>query len=214
VGPSGSGKSTLVELLLRLRDPDSGTIAIDGQDLARLDRKEVRSKVAVVLQEPFLLPMTIAANIAYGRPSASREAIESAARTANAHEFIVRLPDGYDTVLTERGATLSGGERQRLAIARAVLKDAPILILDEPTSAVDAQTESQLVHALERLMAGRATIVIAHRMSTIAKATRIVALEHGRVVEQGTPAELLAHGGVYARFHARQFRPGGVDGCD
>ncbi len=214
IGATGAGKSTLASLVPRFHDPWSGRVTIDGRDLRDVQLASLRAHVSVVLQEPFLLPMSVAQNIAYGRPSASREEIEAAARAANAHEFIARLPEGYDTVLAERGATLSGGERQRLSIARALLKNAPILILDEPTSAVDAHTESQLIAALDRLMASRATIVIAHRMATIARATRIVALEHGRVVEQGTPAELLAHGGVYARFHARQFRPGGLDGCD
>jgi ATP-binding cassette subfamily B protein len=177
-----------------------------------LQLKSLRSQVAVVLQEPFLLPMTVAENIAYGQPDAPFDAIEAAARAANAHDFIMRLPLGYDTVLAERGATLSGGERQRLSIARALLKNAPILILDEPTSAIDSETEAQLLVALERLMEGRATIVIAHRMSTIATADRVVALEHGRVVEDGPPATLIAQGGVYARFLARQTDTGEGDG--
>jgi ATP-binding cassette, subfamily B, bacterial len=205
IGATGAGKSTLAGLVPRFNDPWSGRVTIDGHDLRDLRLKGLRSQVAVVLQEPFLLPVSIADNIAYGRPGASRDEIEAAARAANAHDFIMRLPEGYQTVLAERGATLSGGERQRLSIARALLKDAPILILDEPTSAVDAHTESLLMDALERLMTGRTTIVIAHRMATVARADRIVALEHGRVVEAGTPAELLERpGGVYARFHARQ----------
>jgi ATP-binding cassette, subfamily B, bacterial len=205
IGATGAGKSTLAGLVPRFNDPWSGRVTIDGNDLRDLQLKGLRSQVAVVLQEPFLLPVSISDNIAYGRPRASRDEIEAAARAANAHDFIMRLPEGYQTVLAERGATLSGGERQRLSIARALLKDAPILILDEPTSAVDAHTESLLMDALERLMTGRTTIVIAHRMATVARADRIVALEHGRVVEAGTPAELLQRpGGVYARFHARQ----------
>jgi ATP-binding cassette, subfamily B, bacterial len=158
----------------------------------------------VVLQDPFLFPVSIAANIAYGRPSASRAEIEAAAREANAHAFIMRLPEGYDTVVGERGATLSGGERQRLAVARAILKDAPVLILDEPTSAVDAETEALLLAALRRLMRGRATIMIAHRMSTTAAATRVAVLTHGAIVEQGTPAELLQQDGIYRRYHVMQ----------
>jgi ATP-binding cassette, subfamily B, bacterial len=151
--------------------------------------------------------VSIAENIAYGRRHASRREVEAAARAANAHGFITRLPQGYDTIVGERGATLSGGERQRLSVARAILKDAPVLILDEPTSAMDALTEASLLEALRRLMKGRATIVIAHRMSTIARANCIVVVENGRVVEKGTHAELLRCGGVYARYHVLQSAP-------
>lgn len=212
IGVTGAGKSTLASLIPRFHDAWSGKITVDGVDVRDLQLKSLRSQVAVVLQEPFLLPMTVAENIAYGQPDAPFDAIEAAARAANAHDFIMRLPLGYDTVLAERGATLSGGERQRLSIARALLKNAPILILDEPTSAIDSETEAQLLGALERLMEGRATIVIAHRMSTIATADRVVALENGRVVEDGPPATLIAQGGVYARFLARQSASGDVDG--
>ena len=211
IGPTGAGKSTLASLVPRFHDAWSGQVSVDGVDVRDLQLKSLRSHVSVVLQEPFLLPMTIAENIAYGRPDAAHADIEAAARAANAHDFIMRLPDGYATVLAERGATLSGGERQRLSVARAILKDAPILILDEPTSAIDSATEAELLGALERLMQGRATVVIAHRMSTIARADRIVALEHGRVVEDGPPAELLLKGGVYARFHGRQSATGAGD---
>jgi len=204
VGPTGAGKSTLAGLVPRFYDPWSGRITVDGIDLRDVELKSLRSQVAVVLQEPFLFPMSIADNIAYGRPQVSRRDVETAARAANAHAFITRLPQGYDTVVGERGATLSGGERQRLSIARAILKGAPILILDEPTSAVDAGTEASLLEAMGRLMQGCATIIIAHRMSTIANATRIVALEHGSIVERGTHAELLRLGGVYARYQAIQ----------
>jgi ATP-binding cassette, subfamily B, bacterial len=210
VGPTGAGKSTLISLVPRFYDPWSGHITIDGIDLRDIELKSLRSQVAVVLQEPFLFPMSIADNIAYGRPHVSRREIEAAAAAANAHAFIARLPQGYDTVVGERGATLSGGERQRLSVARAILKDAPILILDEPTSAVDAATEASLLSGLGRLLQGRTAIIIAHRMSTIANASSIVALQNGRIVEKGTHAELLRRGGVYARYHALHTAPASV----
>ncbi len=167
--------------------------------------KRLRKQIALVLQEPFLLPITIAENIAYGCFNASCEAIVKAAQAANADTFIQRLPQGYDTVIGERGATLSGGEKQRLAIARALLKDAPVLILDEPTSALDAQTEFLLLEALERLMAGRTTFIIAHHLSTIQRANRIVVLDRGKVVEMGTHEELLAVSGYYKRLYKLHF---------
>jgi ATP-binding cassette subfamily B protein/subfamily B ATP-binding cassette protein MsbA len=160
--------------------------------------------VALVLQEPFLFPMSVADNIAYGRPGATRAQVEQAARDANAHAFIEMIPGGYDALLGERGATLSGGERQRLAIARAFLKDAPVLILDEPTSALDARTEQLILQAIERLMRGRTTFIIAHRLSTIRRANKIAVLEAGRIVEVGTHRSLVNAGGLYARFHAIQ----------
>ncbi len=208
VGPTGAGKSTLVSLVPRFFDPSDGRVTLDGNDLRDITLKSLRERVAIVLQEPFLFPLTIADNIAYGRPHASRPDIEAAASAANAHAFIERLPRGYDTVIGELGATLSGGERQRLSIARALLKDAPILILDEPTSALDAATEATLLDALERLMRGRTTFIIAHRLSTIRKADKIVTLQDGRVAETGTHDELLKLGGVYARFHELQFGSG------
>ncbi len=209
VGATGAGKSTLVSLLPRFFDPWEGRLLIDGCDAREVQLKTLRAQVALVLQDPFLFPMSVAENIAYGRPDASTAQIESAARAANAHEFISRLPGAYQAVIGERGATLSGGERQRLSIARALLKDAPILILDEPTSSLDAQTENSLMEALERLTHGRTTFIIAHRLSTVRRAGRIVTLQDGRIVEIGRHAELLARGGVYARFHELQVRGNG-----
>lgn len=205
VGSTGAGKSTLVNLIPRFFDPWSGRVAIDGHDLRDLELSSLRQRVALVLQEPFLAPVSVAENIAFGRPDASRADIETAARAANAHDFITRLPQGYDTVLEERGATLSGGERQRLSIARAMLKNAPILILDEPTSALDAATERDILEALQRLMRDRTTFIIAHRLSTVRRADRILVLQDGRIAESGTHASLLARGAIYAHLHEVQF---------
>jgi ATP-binding cassette subfamily B protein/subfamily B ATP-binding cassette protein MsbA len=202
VGATGAGKTTLVSLVPRLFDPWQGRVLLDGHDLRDLRLADLRARVALVLQEPFLFPLSVADNIAYGRPGASRDDVEAAARAANAHDFIVRLPRGYDTLVGERGATLSGGERQRLSIARALLKDAPVLILDEPTSALDAETEALVVAALARLMQGRTTFVIAHRLSTVRGADRILVLHDGRVAEAGTHRELLERGGLYHQLHA------------
>jgi ATP-binding cassette, subfamily B, bacterial len=201
VGPTGAGKSTLAGLLPRFFDPDQGRVLLDGHDLRELRLRQVRDSVSLVLQESFLFPFSIAENIAYGRPGASRAEIEQVARAASADEFISRLPDGYDTVVGERGATLSGGERQRVAIARALLKNAPVLILDEPTSALDADTEASLLEALDRLMAGRTTLIIAHRLSTIRKADQILVMRDGRIVEHGNHQQLLHLNGHYARMH-------------
>ncbi len=205
VGPTGAGKSTLVSLIPRFYDPWRGRVTIDGMDVREMSVANLRLQIAVLLQETFLFPATVAENIAYGRLDATREEIIAAARDANADEFIRRLPEGYDTVIAERGASLSGGERQRLAIARALLKNAPVLILDEPTSALDAHTESLLLEALERLMAGRTTFIIAHRLSTIRRADQIAVLNAGRIVETGTHDQLLAARGFYHRLHAQQF---------
>ena len=205
VGATGAGKTTLVGLLPRFFDPWQGQVRLDGQDLRDVTLKSLRSQIAIVLQEPFLFPLTIAENIAYGRLHATMGEIETAARDARAHDFIMELPEGYQTLLGERGATLSVGQRQRLSIARALLKNAPILILDEPTSALDAETEQLLMEALERLMAQRTTFIIAHRLSTVRRATRIVFLKDGLVAETGTHSELLARGGLYAGFYTAQF---------
>jgi ATP-binding cassette, subfamily B, bacterial len=204
VGPTGAGKSTLAGLLPRFFDPDRGRVSLDGRDLRDLRLETVRGSVSLVLQESFLFPFSIAENIAYGRPGASREDVVAAAVAANAHEFVSGLPEGYETVVGERGATLSGGERQRVAIARALLKDAPLLVLDEPTSALDAETEGSLLEALDRLMAGRTTVVIAHRLSTIRRADRILVVRDGEIAERGTHDELVALGGHYARMHTIQ----------
>ncbi|MEH2171309.1 ABC transporter ATP-binding protein [Nostoc sp.] len=205
VGATGAGKSTLVSLIPRFFDPWQGRVLFDGVDVQTVQIKSLREQIALVLQEPFLLPLSVAQNIAYGRPGASFEEIVAAAKAAKADDFIRQLPQGYDTVLSERGAMLSGGQKQRLAIARALLKDAPVLILDEPTSALDAHTEMLLLAALDRLMQGRTVFIIAHRLSTILRADRIVVLEQGRVVEMGTHQELLANSGLYKRLHSLQF---------
>jgi ATP-binding cassette subfamily B protein/subfamily B ATP-binding cassette protein MsbA len=200
VGPSGTGKTTLASLLLRFYDPLQGRILLDGHDIRSLTLTSLRESTALVTQEPVLFAASIRENIAYGRPEASQSEIEAAAQAAGAHEFIRCLPEGYETRLGERGATLSSGQRQRLAMARAFLKDAPILILDEPTSALDVETEEALLQALERLMQGRTTLIIAHRLSTVRCADRIVVLQAGRIRESGSHEELIANGEVYARM--------------
>ncbi len=204
VGPSGGGKSTLLSLLPRFYDVTSGRVTINGADLRELSLSDLRARIALVTQEPFLFDDTIAANIAYARPGATTEQIAEAARSAAAHDFITALPEGYQTRAGEGGMRLSGGQRQRIAIARAFLKDAPILLLDEATSALDTESEALVQAALERLMAGRSTLMIAHRLSTVRHATRIVVLEAGRIVETGTHAALVRKGGLYSRLAKQQ----------
>jgi ATP-binding cassette subfamily B protein len=202
VGPTGSGKSTFVKLVQRLYDLQGGRILIDGEDIAQVSQGSLRRGIAVVPQDPALFHRTIAENIAYARPGATHDEIALAAKRARAHDFIVSLPKGYDTLVGERGVKLSGGERQRVAIARAFLADAPILVLDEATSSLDVETEVQVQAATEELMAGRTTIVIAHRLSTIRGADRILVFQDGRIIEEGRHGDLVARGGAYARLHS------------
>lgn len=205
VGPSGAGKSTVFSLLLRFHDPQGGRITIDGVDVRECDPVELRERIALVPQHPTLFATTARDNIRYGRLEASDADVETAARSAEAHEFLSALPKGYDDELGERGVRLSGGQQQRIAIARALLKNAPILLLDEATSALDAQSERAVQHALENLMRGRTTLVIAHRLATILKANRIVVMDKGRIVAEGTHEQLLAEGGLYAELARLQF---------
>jgi subfamily B ATP-binding cassette protein MsbA len=204
VGGSGGGKTSLVNLVPRFYDPTAGRITLDGIDIREFDPRELRTRIGIVTQETLLFLDTVHDNIAYGM-TASREAVEAAAKKAFAHDFIMEMPNGYDSLMAETGATLSGGQRQRIAIARALLQDPPILILDEATSALDTESERAVQAALETLMKDRTTIVIAHRLSTIQRATRICALKHGRIVEQGSHEELLAQGGEYERLYNMQF---------
>ena len=204
VGPTGAGKSTLMSLLPRFYEPASGTITLDGIDVRGIELVSLRSQISVVLQESLLFSGTIADNIRYARPEASTAEIEAAARAANAHEFIAALPQGYDTTIGEKGVRISGGERQRIAVARAFLKDAPILILDEPTSSIDSRTEAVILDALDRLIVGRTTFMIAHRLSTLRRPDRILVVDSGRIVEQGRIPDLLAQGGLFARLWQAQ----------
>jgi len=204
VGPTGAGKSTLISLLPRFYDAQMGRILVDGVDIKTLTLRSLRRHISIVLQEPLLFSATIADNIRYGRLDASMDEIVEAARAANAHDFIMALPQQYETTLGERGAQLSGGERQRIAVARAFLKNAPILILDEPTSSIDSKTEAVILDALERLMVGRTTFLVAHRLSTLRSVSTILVLDHGRLIDQGTHDELLRRGGLYRHLHDMQ----------
>jgi subfamily B ATP-binding cassette protein MsbA len=206
VGPTGAGKTTIIGLIPRFYDPTSGTVKIDGIDVRQFRQKSLRQQISLVLQETVLFHGPIWKNIAYGKPSASRGEIFRAAEMANAHEFVEKMPEGYDTIVGERGVTLSGGQRQRIAIARAIIRDTPILILDEPSSGLDAASEKLVFEALDRLMENRTTIVIAHRLSTIRRASCIYAVKDGAIVEHGTHDELLKAGGVYAGLYELQFQ--------
>jgi len=201
VGPTGSGKSTIASLIARFRDPDTGTITIDGTDIRDYNLRKLRSQIGFVLQDTVVLRGTIRDNIAFGRPDATDDDIIEAAKLANAHEFITRMPDGYHSPVGDRGMTLSGGQRQRIGIARALIRDNPILILDEPTAALDAESEHLVIEALERLMEGRTVITIAHRLSTLRHADKIIVINDGIAAENGTHEELVALDGVYAQLH-------------
>jgi ABC-type multidrug transport system fused ATPase/permease subunit len=209
VGHTGAGKTTLVSLIGRFYDTTSGQVLLDNRDVRSLTLKSLRHQIGMVLQEPLLFSGTIADNIRYGRPEATMDEIVEAAQAANAHGFITDLPEGYDTVLGERGAKLSGGERQRISVARAFVKNAPILILDEPTSSVDLKTEDVILDALDSLMVGRTTFIIAHRLSTVRRADLVLVLDHGRIVEQGPPEVLLLRDGPYRQLYDLQ-----VNGLD
>jgi ATP-binding cassette subfamily B protein len=204
VGPSGAGKSTLSRLLFRFYDPTGGRITIDGQDIGRVTQASLRSAIGIVPQDTVLFNDSIGYNIGYGRDGATQEEIEEAARGASIHDFILSLPDGYESQVGERGLKLSGGEKQRVAIARTLLKDPPILILDEATSALDSRTEAAIQETLQSVTARRTSIVIAHRLSTVVDADQIVVLDQGRVAERGTHSELLRRNGLYADMWARQ----------
>ena len=204
VGHSGAGKTTITKILLRFADVSHGVVSIDGQDIRSMRQDDLRRTISYVPQEPLLFHRTLKENIAYGKPDASDDEITAVAKKAHAHEFIKKLPKGYDTLVGERGIKLSGGERQRVAIARAMLKDAPILILDEATSSLDSISEKHIQEALGELMKGRTTIVIAHRLSTIQKMDRILVVENGHIVEEGTHQELVLSDGVYGAFWKQQ----------
>jgi ATP-binding cassette subfamily B protein len=208
VGPSGTGKSTVISLIPRFYDPTGGKVKIDGRDVREYKLKSVREQISFVLQDTLLFRATIWENIAYGKPDASRKEIEDAAQLANAHEFIEKMPEGYDTMVGERGISLSGGQRQRIAIARAIVRDTPILILDEPTSGLDAASEQSVIEALDRLMKGRTTLLIAHHLGTIRHADCIFVVKDSELVERGTHDELLAAGGTYAELHKIQTSQG------
>jgi ATP-binding cassette subfamily B protein len=204
VGKSGAGKSTTINLICRFYDPDSGSIRIDGKDYREMSLQDLRRQIGIVLQEPFLFNGTIAENIAYGNPDATLEEVMEAAKAANAHNFILSKPDGYDSLVGEKGAKLSGGERQRVSIARAILHDPRILILDEATSSVDVETEKQIQEAISHLVRGRTTFAIAHRLSTLRNASRLIVLEKGEIAEIGTHAELMEKQGTFYNLVKKQ----------
>ena len=204
VGPTGSGKSTVLSLLPRFYDPALGRVLIDGVDVADYKVAALRSQIAFVLQDTVLFRGTVRENIAYGRPGATDAEIIAAAKTANAHDFISRMPQGYDSMVGERGETLSGGQRQRIAIARALIRNSPILVLDEPTAALDTESERLVIDALRQLMKGRTVIMIAHRLSTLINADKIIVLKDGVVAEEGSHATLIARGGIYADLYSIQ----------
>jgi subfamily B ATP-binding cassette protein MsbA len=206
VGPTGGGKSTIISLVARFYDPTSGEIRIDGTNIRSYTLKSLRQQISFVLQDTLLFHASIWENIAYGRPEANREAIVSAAKLANAHEFIEKMPEGYDTMVGERGVTLSGGQRQRIAIARAVIRNTPVLVLDEPTSGLDAASEQVVFEALDHLMEGKTSIVIAHHLATVRRANIIFVVKDNTIVERGTHDELLAAGGFYSELYEIQFR--------